>query len=82
MGVEFGRRQSRRMAALRSVLAPHVPAAPVRVVGGPSGRYSVAYANPSRLAVAVTNDFSWVQITNAEKRLPDVINRRALRLGG
>ena len=62
------------MAALRSVLAPHVPAAPVQVGGGPSGRYSVAYADAARLVVAVTNDFSWVQITNAEKGLPDVIN--------
>jgi hypothetical protein len=62
------------MAAFRSVLAPYVPAAPVRVVGGPSGRYSVAYANPTRLVVALTNDFSWVQITNAETGSPDVIN--------
>jgi hypothetical protein len=49
-------------AAFRAALERHIRAAPLRVMGGPPGRYAVAYQNPERLVVAVTNDFSWVQI--------------------
>jgi hypothetical protein len=49
-------------AALRAAIAPHVNGAPVRVTGGPTGRYAVSYRHPRRLVVAVTNEFSWVQI--------------------
>jgi hypothetical protein len=47
--------------------------APVRVSGGPSGRYGVAYRNGRRLVVAVTNDFGWVQLTD-RNNVPSVIN--------
>src|SRR4029450_13973758 len=50
-------------AALRAAFRPHVPPAPLRVSGGPGGRYGIAYRSGSRLVVAVTNDFSFVQIT-------------------
>jgi hypothetical protein len=49
-------------AAFRATLDRHIRAAPVRVTGGPTGRYAVAHHSPERLVVAVTNDFSWVQI--------------------
>jgi hypothetical protein len=49
-------------AAFRNAVGAHVKAAPLRVSGGPTGRYAVAYHTSKRLAVAVTNDFSWVQI--------------------
>jgi hypothetical protein len=49
-------------AAFRAALGPHVNAVPVRVTGGPTGRYAVSYRRGGRLVVAVTNDFSWVQI--------------------
>jgi hypothetical protein len=48
-------------AAFRRTLNRHIRAAPLRVTGGPSGRYAAAYYNSERLVVAVTNDFSWVQ---------------------
>jgi hypothetical protein len=48
--------------AFRTVIQGHTRAAPVRVTGGPKGRYGVAYHSNGRLVVAVTNDFSWVQI--------------------
>jgi hypothetical protein len=49
-------------AAFRAALERYVSAAPVRVTGGPTGRYAVGYRRGGRLVVAVTNDFSWVQI--------------------
>ena len=49
-------------AAFRNAIGTHVKAAPLRVNGGPAGRYAVAYPTSKRLVVAVTNDFSWVQI--------------------
>lgn len=54
-------------AAFRAALEPHVGRAPVRVSGGPRNRYAVAYRNLERLVVAVTNDFSWVQISAANE---------------
>ena len=48
--------------AFRAALGGHLKAAPLRVIGGPTGRYAVAYHKTERLVVAVTNDFSWVQI--------------------
>jgi hypothetical protein len=49
-------------AAFREVIGQYYNAAPVRVTGGPQGRYAVSYDNNGKLVVAVTNDFSWVQI--------------------
>ena len=49
-------------AAFRATIGAHIKAAPLRVIGGPPGRYAVAYHSRNRLVVAVTNDFSWVQI--------------------
>lgn len=51
-------------AAFREAIAPHVAGAPVQVagVGGRTSGYAVAYRDRDRLVVAVTNDFSWVQI--------------------
>jgi hypothetical protein len=43
-------------AAISSKLAV---TAPVRVAGGPSGRYGISNRSGERLVVAVTNDFSW-----------------------
>jgi hypothetical protein len=49
--------------------------APVRVTGGPAGRYAISYRSGERLVVAVTNNFSWVQITNRRKVLdPSEVN--------
>jgi hypothetical protein len=50
-------------AAFRAAISPHVTAAPVVVTGGPNGSYGVGYRARGRLVVAVTNDFSWVQVT-------------------
>jgi hypothetical protein len=61
-------------AALRAAFRRHVVTAPLRVSGGPPGRYGVAYRNGSRLVVAVTNDFGWVQITKRED-LPSEIHQ-------
>jgi hypothetical protein len=60
-------------AGLRALLRPHVIGAPLRVSGGPPGRYAVAYRSDRRLVVAVTNAFSFVQITNRDK-VPSQIN--------
>ena len=49
-------------AAFSNLVRRHLTVAPVRVIGGPAGRYGVAYRTSTRLVVAVTNDFSWVQI--------------------
>jgi hypothetical protein len=49
-------------AAFRAALRAPMRDVPLRVIGGPPGRYAVAYQHPERLVVAVTNDFSWVQI--------------------
>lgn len=54
-------------AAFRAALEPHLATAPVRVTGGPAGRYAVSYRKPGRLLVAVTNDFSWVQFSTLFK---------------
>jgi len=61
-------------AAFRAGIRPGVATAPVRVTGGPTGRYGVSYRKEGRLVVAVTNDFSWVQVTSQEDGLPPVIN--------
>jgi hypothetical protein len=61
-------------AAFRAAIRPGVATAPARVTGGPTGRYAVSYRKHGRLVVAVTNDFSWVQITSQEDGLPPVIN--------
>jgi hypothetical protein len=50
-------------AAFRTALRPHLATAPLRVIGGPAGRYAVGYRKPGRLVVAVSNDFSWVQFS-------------------
>jgi hypothetical protein len=50
-------------AAFRTALRPHLGAAPLQVIDGPTGRYAVAYRKPGRLVVAVTNNFSWVQFS-------------------
>jgi hypothetical protein len=51
-------------AAFRAAISSKLVAtAPVRVTGGPPGRYAVSYRSDGRLVVAVTNDFKWVQIT-------------------
>lgn len=60
-------------AAFREAIAKYVPSAPVHVTGGPAGRYAIPYRSGSRLVVAVTNDFSWVQITN-RRQVPTQIN--------
>ena len=57
-------------AAFRRLVLRRMMFAPVRVIGGPKGRYGVAFYTPTRLVVAVTNDFSWVQI----RWTPDTIN--------
>jgi len=51
-------------AAFRAAILKHIVTAPVRITGGPAGSYAVGYRSGGRLVVAVTNDFSWVQITN------------------
>lgn len=60
-------------AAFRTKVLEHAASAPVRVTGGPDGRYAVIYHRPGRLVVAVTNDFGWVQITKRDE-VPKVIN--------
>ena len=56
-------------AAFRAAISSKLAAtAPVSVTGGPPGRYAVSYRSDGRLVVAVTNDFSWVQIT--KRRMP------------
>jgi hypothetical protein len=63
---------SAALAAFRAAIpAKHVATAPVQVTGGPPGRYAVPYRNGGRLVVAVTNDFSWVQITSRGEQLSD-----------
>ena len=71
-------------AALRFAIGrPDAATAPLRVTGGPAGRYAVGYLDrrAGRLVVAVTNDFSWVQITDLED-VPPVINPPAPLVGG
>jgi hypothetical protein len=60
-------------AAFRAALRPFLGTAPVLVSGQRTGRYAVSYRHPDRLVVAVTNDFSWVQI----RWKPDNENQRA-----
>jgi hypothetical protein len=60
-------------AAFRAAIRPHVAAAPVHVTGGPTGEYAVSYRGRGRLVVAVSNDFSWVQITEPGQ-IPPMIN--------
>jgi Hypothetical glycosyl hydrolase 6 len=48
-------------AAFRAALSQHIATAPVRVTGGPTGRYAVAYRGGGRMVTAVTNNFAWVQ---------------------
>jgi hypothetical protein len=63
-------------AAFRfAVGRPSAATAPLRVTGGPAGGYAVSYLDrrAGRLVVAVTNEFSWVQIAGLED-VPPVIN--------
>jgi hypothetical protein len=70
--------QAAAFAAFRAVILPHLATAPVRVTGGPQSRYGVSYRSGGRLVVAVTNDFSWVQITNRRRVVPpDEVNVKA-----
>jgi hypothetical protein len=70
-------------AALRAALEPHVASAPVSVIGHPASGYAVSYRHRNRLIVAVTNDFSWVQIQTVNKPVPrDKINPPAPRARG
>ena len=69
------------LAALRAVLLRHAATAPLRISGGPPGRYGVGYRKGGALVVAVTNDFSWVQITGRpeeddETDVDSVVNPR------
>jgi hypothetical protein len=63
-------------AAFRAVMRPGLASAPVRVTGGPTSRYAVSYRKEGRLVVAVTNDFSWVQVTRPN-HVPPVIKSPA-----
>jgi hypothetical protein len=64
-------------AAFRSSISSKLRVtAPVSVAGGPAGRYAISYRSGGRLVVALTNDFSWVQITNPDN-IPDKINDAA-----
>jgi hypothetical protein len=63
-------------AAFRRVIGPYYDDAPVRVRSGPRGCYAVSYESNGELVVAVTNDFSWVQIIN-RNNIPSTINPRA-----
>jgi hypothetical protein len=65
--------QEAAFAAFRAKIRSHARAAPIRVTGGPAGRYAVAYRSVDRLVVAVTNDFDWVQITN-RRNVPSQTN--------
>jgi hypothetical protein len=58
-------------AAFRVTLTPHLATPSVIVRGGPKKRYGVAYHGPNKLVVAVTNDFSWVQVTRPPKKPGD-----------
>jgi hypothetical protein len=49
-------------AAFRVALQPHLATAPVLVSGERTKRYAVSFRHRDRLVVAITNDFSWVQI--------------------
>lgn len=70
--------QDAAFAAFRAAILPHVATAPVRVTGGPQRRYGVSYRSGGRLVVAVTNDFSWIQITNRRRVIPpDEVNVKA-----
>jgi hypothetical protein len=66
-------RQDEAFAGFRTALRPHARSAPLRVAGGPEGRYGVAYRAAERLVVAVTNDFGWVQLTD-RNNIPDEVN--------
>jgi hypothetical protein len=63
-------------AAFRAAIRPHADTAPVIVNGGPRGRYAVAYRARNKLVVAVTNNFSWVQVTSP-RNIPTSVNQRA-----
>jgi hypothetical protein len=44
----------------------------VRIKGGPQGLYAVSYDDNEKLVVAVTNDFSFVQIVNRNNIPPEI----------
>jgi hypothetical protein len=69
-------------AAFRAAIQQRLTSAPVRVTGRPHGSYGVPYRSGNRLVVAVTNDFSWIQITNEETGSPDVVANKALDATG
>jgi hypothetical protein len=56
---------------------------PVQVLGGPERMHAVAFTNStgSRLVIAITNDFSWVQ-TQTKDRQPAHINTRPSTVSG
>jgi hypothetical protein len=66
-------RQEAAFSAFRAALRPLARSAPLRVAGGPEGRYGIAYHAADRLAVAVTNDFGWVQLSD-RRNIPDEVN--------
>jgi hypothetical protein len=66
-------------SAFRAAMKSSLSVAPLRVTGGPPGRYAVAYYNSERLVVAVTNDFSWVQTQWGEE---NPVNDAAPPAGG
>jgi hypothetical protein len=70
-------RREEAFASFRAAISSKLLAtAPVRIAGGPTGRYAVSYRSGERLVVAVTNDFGWVQITNRRK-VPSEVNEPA-----
>jgi hypothetical protein len=68
-------------AAFRAALGNRGAAPPLRVTGAPRRCYSVAYLSRGQLVVAVTNDFSWVQITK-RRNVPDHVNEPAPPVAG
>ena len=69
-------------ASFRAAILLQSTSAPVRVMGRPQKSYGVSYRSGGRLVVAVTNDFSWIQITNANTGTPNVAVDKALDATG
>jgi hypothetical protein len=68
--------RSAAAAAFRAALRPGLETAPIRVTGGPANLYAVSYCRERRLVVALTNDFSWVQISSRDD-VPAAVNQPA-----
>lgn len=62
--------------AFRRLLAEHLDTAPVLVTGGPEKMHSVAFRHPGkdRLVVAISNDFTWVQLKQNLRQSKQTIN--------